>query len=186
MKNFFLAMTTFLAIYSANAQSTTFKPFKVDFSLGYAVPAGEGNKAGVLFAIEPKYSINDNITVGIKYEGALMGRSYTDANGELQSLDVKAAGAYQFTGDYYFNTNRFRPFAGLGLGFLKVGSIQFDNGSGTGDISYDMTFAGTPRIGFEFGHFRLAMEYTMAGKTGLFSNNYLGIKLGFFAGGGRY
>jgi len=31
----------------------------------------------------------------------------------------------------------------------------------------------------------MAIEYNMAGKTGSLNNNYLGIKLGAFIGGGR-
>ncbi len=45
-------------------------------------------------------------------------------------------------------------------------------------------FAFAPRVGFEYGHFRTAIEYNAVGKTGAINNNYLGIKLGFFIGGG--
>jgi len=46
-------------------------------------------------------------------------------------------------------------------------------------------FGFAPRAGFELGHFRTALEYNIAGKTGSINNNYLSIKLGFFIGGGR-
>src|SRR5687767_12754395 len=116
MKKVFLIGAFMAGAFFANAQSTTFKPFKVDVAFGYAIPGGEGSKGGVVFAIEPKYAINDNISLGLRMEAAVTARGYVDANGETGSAEVKASGSYLATGDYYFNTNKFRPFAGLGLG----------------------------------------------------------------------
>ena len=54
MKKCFILLTTLLIGFTAQAQE--FKPFKVNISLGAALPSGGG---GVLFALEPKYGIND-------------------------------------------------------------------------------------------------------------------------------
>ena len=51
---FSLCLALTLAI-AAQAQSI-YKPFKVNVSIGAAIPSGGG---GALFAIEPKYGIND-------------------------------------------------------------------------------------------------------------------------------
>jgi hypothetical protein len=184
MKKVLFCASLLCAAILGNAQSTVFKPFKVDFATGYAIPGGSGSKGGVLFAIEPKYALNDNITVGIRFEGAVMARA-TTVNGQEFTGDVKASGSYLATGDYYFNTNKFRPFAGVGVGIYNNASGSFSSGTNTGTIEGGTVFGGAPRAGFEFGHFRMAVEYNLMGKSGTINNNYLGIKLGFFAGGGR-
>lgn len=167
-----------------NAQSTVFKPFKVDLALGYAMPSGKGAKGGVLFAIEPKYAITDNITAGLRMEGAVMAQAQLDqTTGDLKSGSVKANASYLATGDYYFTTNTFRPFAGIGAGLYSVASADLNDENG--DVKSGKKFGFMPRAGFEVGHFRTAIEYNFVGKTAGINNNYLGIKLGFFIGGGR-
>jgi outer membrane protein W len=171
--------------FIAGAQSTSFKPFKVDLAFGYAIPGGSGSKGGIIAAVEPKYSINDNITVGLRFEAAATARASVDDNGEKVVGDVKASGSYVLTGDYFFNTNRFRPFAGVGAGLYKLAAVKFDTDNGAGEISAGSKFGFLPRVGFELGHFRTAIEYNVVGKSGSINNNYLGIKMGLFIGGGR-
>lgn len=182
MKKIIFSVLMMTVAFLANAQTTVYKPFKVDFATGYAIPGGSGSKGGVLFAIEPKYSINDQLTFGLRFEAAVMARATVDQNGELTQGEVKGSASYLATGDYYFNTNKFRPFAGAGLGIYKTAGASVDQT--TEDAQVGSKFGFAPRAGFEFGHFRFALEYNAVGKTGSISNNYLGIKLGFFAGGG--
>lgn len=50
MKNLKIAVLFIIVSLSGfrvSAQSNTFKPFKVDLALGYALPSGSGSKAGV-------------------------------------------------------------------------------------------------------------------------------------------
>ena len=173
------------AVVFANAQAEqTFKPFKVDIALGYALPSGEGSKAGALFAIEPKYALNDNLAIGLRMEAALTAQASTSA---MSDADVKASSSYLATVDYYLNTNSFRPFLGAGAGIFTNASAQANTASETtSDVKTGSRFGFTPRIGFETGHFRTAIEYNFAGKTANINHNYLGIKIGFFLGGGRY
>ena len=190
MKKLTFALALSAISFFTNAQetqSTTFKPFKVDIATGYAIPGGSGAKGGVVFALEPKYAINDNITLGLRFEAALTARAAVDNNGETVTGDVKASGSYLATGDYFFNTNKFRPFAGLGAGLYKLAAVEFssDQDVDKADLEAKSKFGFAPRAGFELGHFRTAIEYNVAGKTGDINNNYLAIKLGFFIGGGR-
>lgn len=181
-------MTAFVAasVLSVKAQSTVFKPFKVDVSFGYAVPGGSGSKGGALFAVEPKYAINDNITLGLRIEAAVMARATTNSSGQTVSGDVKASGSYLLTGDYYVNTNKFRPFVGLGAGIYSNAAVAVDgSGNQTSDVAASTKFGAAPRVGFEYGHLRMGVEYNVIGKTGTINNNYLGIKLGICIGGGR-
>ncbi|HVG40972.1 MAG TPA: hypothetical protein VM888_05115 [Chitinophagaceae bacterium] len=165
------------------AQETTFKRFKVDLAFGYAAPSGSGAKGGAIFSVEPKYAVTDNLAVGLRMEGAVTARATVDEYGNVVTGDAKASGSYLLTGDYYFTTTKFRPFAGIGVGIFQSAAV--DDINTAEEVQSGSSFGFTPRVGFELGHFRTAIEYNVAGKTGAYSNNYLGIKMGFFIGGGR-
>jgi len=200
MKNL-LAIVFFSSIlsFSSNSQESEYKPFKVDVSLGYAIPGGEGAKGGILFAVEPKYAVISNLSVGLRMEGAIVARfSGYDENGNVMDASVKAAGSYLATGDYYFNTgSSFRPFTGAGAGIFSIASAEVNSTSG--EVSAGSKFGGMVRGGFELSHFRFGIEYNIVPKTkfdgydengnpttGLTSNNsYIGIKLGVCIGGGK-
>ena len=186
MKKVLFGLSILATSILANAQETTFKPFKFDIATGYAVPGGSGTKGGLIFAFEPKYALNDNITLGLRWEGAVMVRATVNSNGEAMKGDAKASASYLLTSDYYFNTNSFRPFAGIGAGLYRNAAVRLESDDMEGDMQTSAKFGFAPRAGFEYGHFRTAIEYNVAGKAGNINNNYLGIKLGFFIGGGRY
>jgi len=199
MKNL-LAIVFFSSIlsFTAKSQESDLKPFKVDVSLGYAIPGGKGAKGGVLFAVEPKYAVIPAFSVGLRMEGAVVARfSGYDENGEEMDASVKASGSYLLTGDYYFTDNySFRPFAGGGAGIFSLASVEVNSTSG--EVSGGTKFGGMVRAGFELSHFRLGLEYNLIPKTtftgydengemtsGLTSKNgYIGIKVGVCIGGG--
>ncbi len=185
MRKIVLSAVILVSAIASNAQSTVFKPFKVDLAMGYAIPGGSGSKGGVLFAVEPKYAVNNNIALGLRMEAAVMARSSVSSTNDQFKTDVKASGSYLLTGDYYFNTNTFRPFAGIGAGLFSIAAGYVESNGEVVEVAAGNKFGFTPRLGFEVSHFRMAIEYNMAGKTGSLNNNYLGIKLGAFIGGGR-
>jgi outer membrane protein W len=179
----------------ANAQ--TFKPFKFDLSTGYAIPSGKGAKGGILFVGEPKYAVIPNLSVGLRFEVAVMARGTADNNGDVAEVEVKAAGSYLATGDYYFTENTVRPFAGIGAGIFSLASASANNSStsaGSGS-----TFGGMIRTGVEISHFRIGLEYNLVPSTNVEAiddmsgepytakakNSYIGIKIGATIGGGR-
>ncbi|HEX6848415.1 MAG TPA: hypothetical protein VF144_15635, partial [Chitinophagaceae bacterium] len=184
---------------SRGQDAVQLKPFKVDLSIGYAIPGGEGTKGGVLFALEPKYAVIPNLSVGLRMEAAIIAQfSGYDENGEVMDTKVKAAGSYLATGDYYFTNNYgFRPFAGAGAGIYSVAAMEVN--SDNGKVSGGSKFGQMIRAGVETGHFRIGLEYNIVPKTtyegynadgdyvtGLSSsNNYVGIKVGVCFGGGR-
>jgi hypothetical protein len=184
-------------VISAKAQKDL-KPFKVDVGVGYAIPGGEGAKAGVLFAVEPKYAVIPNFSAGIRFEAAVVARfnGYNE-NGDPVGGSVKGSGSYLLTGDYYFsNKYSFRPFIGGGAGIFSIASIEVDETSG--EVSGGTKFGGLIRTGVEVSHFRFGIEYNLVPKTkftgydgdgnpttGLTSKNgYIGIKIGVCFGGG--
>ena len=175
------------------------KPFKVDLSIGYAIPGGEGTKGGIVLALEPKYAVIPNLAVGLRMEGAIIAKfNGYDQDGNAMDTKVKAAGSYLATGDYYFTNNyALRPFAGAGAGIFSIAGIEVNSSSE--NISGGSKFGGMVRAGIEAGHFRIGLEYNIVPKTtfegydsngnyvtGLTSsNNYIGIKIGACIGGGR-
>ncbi|MBC7922038.1 MAG: hypothetical protein H7Z75_13230 [Ferruginibacter sp.] len=183
-----LALTTFASAQDrANAPDREFKPFKVDVSLGFAVPAGSGSKGGVLFALEPKYAVSDQIAVGLRLEAAAVAR----AVGDGVSAEVKAIVSYALTGDYYFSTNKSRLFAGLGAGLYQFAAAtvtEQDQNQPLDESRIDAysKFGVVPRVGAELGHFRAGLEYNLVPKMGEVKNSYFAVKLGVLIGGGKY
>nr|WP_319400826.1 outer membrane beta-barrel protein [uncultured Carboxylicivirga sp.] len=175
-----------LGIAQASAQSENYKAFKVDLGMLYGLPS-DGFDAGIGFYVEPKYNLTDNIALGLKMEWAVLGAEESDG----LSASISALGSYQVTGDYYFGTNKVRPFVGLGTGIYSMGSVDYTANTleGTGELSadYGSKFGLAPRAGLLLGHFRLGLEYNII--TGipseLASRNYMSIKIGFEIGGGK-
>ncbi len=201
MKKIYVFLCLTLLCLSAMAQSKSapqLKPFKVDVSVGYALPAGTGAKGGVLLAIEPKYAVMNNLSLGVRFEGAVVARfSGYDQEGDPLETDVKASGSYLATCDYYLMNNySFRPFVGGGAGIFSIAGAETN--STTGGVSAGSKFGGMIRAGFEASHFRMGIEYNIVPKTtfsgydsngnptdGLTSpNSYIGIKVGVCFGGG--
>lgn len=195
MKKIVLSFLLLASVAIANAQYE-FKPFKVDVSLGYAIPGGEGAKGGVLFVIEPKYAVIPSVSLGLRLETAIMARGRTDAAGTNTEFDVKAAGSYLVTGDYYFTSSKVRPFAGAGLGLYSLAAASTEDDGAS--VSSGSKFGQMIRTGVELSHFRVGLEYNIVPKTTMeyinsngekttssMKNGYVGIKVGFTIGGGR-
>ena len=185
MKKRVSVLTAFLCILSFTMQAQNgdqlFKKFKVDVSLGYAIPQtsqGAGRNAGALFVIEPKYAVMDELSLGLRMEGA--GMVNVDADGEAGRAQINIS--YLATGDYYFSNEKFRPFVGAGAGLFTYAYVDseddFTSGSEVPTIS---SFGAMARGGFEYGHLRVGVEYNVVpNKSG-----YLGLKIGAVIGGGR-
>jgi outer membrane protein X len=194
MKKLFFAIAIMIVSLSLTAQD--YKPFKVDLALGYAIPGGKGAKGGVLFAVEPKYAVMDQLNLGLRMEAAVVARGYAGTNiEEDMEVDVKASGSYLLTGDYFFTSNRsFRPFGGIGAGIYTIAGASISADDETAAVGSDSKFGGLVRTGFEAGHFRLGIEYNLVPKKKLTTdgagyieskNGYIGIKVGATIGGGR-
>lgn len=188
MKKLFFIISLFAASTAVQAQSKMYKPVKVDLALGY----GFGNAKGVVFSLEPKYNIQDQIAIGLRMEGALLGgmEIESDANGATDAeISISAINSYLVTGEYYLSNNSFRPLVGLGTGVYSMGSISTstnDDNLEDGNVDVGTRFGLAPRVGFEVGHFRMGLEYNLiTGQPKDFNRNYFATKIGFFFGGGK-
>jgi hypothetical protein len=194
MKRLLLLSVILISINFVKAQE--FSPFKVDMAVGGAIPQGSGAKGGVLFSLEPKYAVMDKLSVGLRLEAAIMARGFVASDGSYASANVSASASYLLTGDYYYSNRIFRPFSGIGIGTYSFASATINSQAVGG--SSGVKFGTMIRSGFEVSHFRFAVEYNIVGKnsvsvddgsggktTIISKNNYMGVKIGFFFGGGR-
>lgn len=170
--------------------------FRVGLDLGF-VPANGG--AGILFSLEPKYNIADNMNVGLRLGAAAIARDVQES-GLTTSAKIAANGSYVGTYDYYFHNSdgSFAPYVGAGFGYYSLVNVEVDDIENSDNIVVETTgkTGGLVRAGFEWGKFRMGVEYNIIPDSdlqdldgniiGTASNSYLGIHLGFYVGGGRW
>ena len=170
--------------------------FRVGLDLG-VVPTNGGG--GVLFSLEPKYNIKDNMNVGLRIGIAAIVRDINDS-GTTTSAKVAANGSYVATYDYYFNGagKSFVPYIGAGAGYYSIANVELDDTDNSNNVNVDATgkLGGLVRGGFEWGKFRMGLEYNLVPESnlqdingnnqGTVANSYVGIHLGFYVGGGKW
>lgn len=81
------------------------------------------------------------------------------------SIDVAGITSYTLNGQYYFGEGSFRPFVGAGLGIysLSVITTKFTSQGVTpsGTIASESSFGFYPRVGFDYGHFNISIDYNL-------------------------
>jgi hypothetical protein len=175
-----------------------FKKFRVGIGAGYAMPSGEGAGGGVMWALEPGYRVSDQILANLRIEGAAIIRGTADATSA--SFEVAGVRSYTLNGQYFFNTNDFRPFVGVGFGIFSLAAAKVEatsGGTSGSSASSESKFGFYPRIGFDYRHFTVNLDYNLVPNTKAtvatgsgtvnteFKNSYIGIRLGGYFGGGR-
>lgn len=187
MKNgFLLFVFTLLVCFSASAQSTLYKPFKVDAGLLLAFPTTNDYELGVGIYVEPKYNVTDQFAMGFKGEFVgLASNTLLELDGDLVEVNVSGVASFLLTADYYLTNTIARPFVGIGAGAYILGDVDYaDDEIYSVNLGTRLGFA--PRVGVVLGHFRVALEYNVIpSKEDLESRSYLGMKVGFEIGGGK-
>ena len=164
-------------------------------------PPFQRGGGGVLFTLEPKYNLKDNLNVGIRWQSAAMAKSViiNPAN-DVSNADLSVNSSFLGTTDYYFNNggSAFAPYVGAGLGVYLLGNVSSSSNGSTisSGLSLGSKFGGMIRAGFEVGKFRMGAEYNVVPAsdynivvgtlTESIKNSYLGISIGFFIGGGQW
>jgi outer membrane protein X len=161
-----------------------YKLFKVQVDAGYARPAGKGVKSGLLLALEPKFNINDRISIGLRTEATAMARGGYSINNVSAEAEVGLGIAILPTADYYFSNRLARPYVGIGLGLYNFVSVQ----ASTVNTQVSIPAVSKPgvflRTGVEVWHIRAGFVYNLVGKSKSINNSYYGLTLGFIIGGG--
>jgi hypothetical protein len=163
-----------------------YKPFKIDMGIGTTFPSFKSD--GFLLYIEPAYTFAGLFKTGIRLEEAVM--------------NMKNIASTALTFDYYYVSHSgLRLFAGGGFSRYNTSpSGGCDPGPTTTHFTTSTKSAGGfARIGIEFHHLRLGMEYNMVpsnyvtvsgsgdqtGTTVVYKNNYFAMKIGISIGGGK-
>lgn len=179
--------------------------FRVGLDAGLVIGAAKGG--GGTFGLEPKFNLNDNLNVGVRFQAAGMFKDlyYIDAEKDNYNTTEMVSFSFLATSDYYYgikNEGRgsFAPFVGGGLGIYKVTNVYYTADQLDADDPYNTkassVFGGMIRTGFEWRKFRLTAEYNFVPKTDLQDyygnvigeekNSYFGLTIGFYAGGGKW
>lgn len=192
-----IILLVFLTLTFANSYSQKQGGFRVGLDLGY-VPTGGGG--GGLLSIEPKYNIKENMNVGLRFGLAGIARDIQENSDESITAKISVNNSYVGTYDYYFHKSgsSFAPYIGAGVGYYEIANVEFDDSSSS-EVTPDSTgeMGGLIRGGFEWGKFRMGVEYNFVPDSKLqdlngnvtdvsVANSYVGIHLGFYLGGGKW
>lgn len=195
MKKIVLSIIVLLLFTSVYSQKEG--GFRVGLDFGF-VPASGGG--GAMFSIEPKYNLKDNMNVGLRIGLAGIARDIQDNSNQTSTAKVAASTSFVGTYDYYFHKSgsSFAPYVGAGLGYYSLANIEVNDSANSTDINPSVTgvFGGLVRAGFEWGKFRMGVEYNLlpdsdlenlnGDKIGTAANKYVAIHLGFYLGGGKW
>jgi hypothetical protein len=184
----FTSVLCFLLFAAVAVNAQEFKKFRLATGLGYAMAGGEGSSGGILYAIEPGYRVNDAICASLRIEGAVVVRGLSES---VSSYDASAAaiGSYTVNGIYYLSNNNFRPYVGVGFGLFNLAAVT--SGTSGAGVAAESKFGFYPRIGFDFNHFNVNIDYNLIGNTTFegsdleMKNSYIGIRIGGYFFGGR-
>ena len=165
--------------------------------------------SGITFDLEPAVRINYYTVSFFRFESILA--SDSRENNTSRSMD---AYSISLGGQYYlFERGRFPFYAGIGLGFYYPyysEESRFQSGYNqtisSVELSSDRRNLFYPRIGFDFGHFNLLVDFNLIPssegikRTSFYNNttrisyssyedieinnSYISFKLGFSLGGG--
>lgn len=195
-----IILFTLLTLAVANGYSQEKGKFRVGLDLGF-LPANGGG--GIMFAIEPKFNLTDNMNVGLRIGGAGIIKDLEDS-GSFATAKISASSCIAGTYDYYFHKSgsgsSFSPYIGAGFGYYSVSNVEIDNANNELPDGFTPATAGVIggliRGGFEWGKFRMGVEYNILPESdlenlngnviGKAQNAYLGIHLGFYLGGGKW
>lgn len=196
MKAILLSIVVLLGIsFKGHAQEDG--KFRVGLDLGVAIPSGG---IGFLGDVELKYNLEDNMNIGFRFGSAIITKNLKlNSGNEFESGDFSWNASYMLTYDYYFGlVGSFHPFVGGGLGLNTLGSVAGKDGEefDIGKLDTKSKFGGFLRGGFEASRFRMSVEYDFisestlqdanGNKVGSIKNNYLGVTVGFYVGGGKW
>ena len=168
-----------------DGQTIIFKPFKVDVGINLTFPASTDLTVGGGFFVEPRYSINDKVQVGLHMGSNIIGEGKYFFQNTEATIKAQAIGNLSLTGEYQFNLENVRPFIGMTGGMYRQSDyeiIDSNNGRLITNHGSNVNFGFAPRIGIVAGKFRMNATYHFPGKG---ITEFVSIGLGIQFGGGK-
>ena len=179
MKKIFFIIVFIVTINNTFGQSIVWEILNLGYSFGISKDengyawnrTSSGGAPGTLsLGSELRMKLLDNrLSPGLQFSFSGWNRSAPD--GSLMTHQF--ALSYMGLCDYNFLNvhSKFTPFAGMAMG---VSRVRYDED----DYIWLTHFACSPRVGIDYKHIRLAVEYKYLGNR----NNYFNIRLGFVIG----
>jgi len=174
-------MITIVSFTTVMAQN--YKPVEVDLGIRASSLTGDYLGGGAGLFLEPRYNINDKMTLGLKLGFDVLVEGVEDT--ETQT-DATLLPYSMLTGDYIIASKKNRRFfAGVGIGFSGRNSMEFKDieAENPEEIKIGSSFGVVPRIGAKLGIFKISVDYSIYTQEN--TKNYVGVNLGFSFGGGR-
>lgn len=188
MKCTVLLLLTYLGYaVDATAQQRQFKPFRVELAGGIGIPAS--GRVGYLLAIEPKYALTDQISIGLRSESLAI---YQKPFANLTTVGVLSIRSYSLTGDRYVELGgRKRLSLGVAAGIYQyaLGTANYEDYKLLTRDAFSPAQVGiAPRLGLELSHLRLSVDYSavLNRPDQPIRISYFSAKVGLVIGGGRY
>ena len=202
LKNKILLVVFTLLLQTLQAQIENRIIVGVDFGAALA------SDLGVLMAIEPKYNINGNNSIGLRLGVAfVLGRNIEESQNSQYTIEegftFHKVSSLVATFDRYLRkeSSGIQPFLGGGIGYYmlsKLHQITIEDSS-SGDLVSSTKIKDKigilTRGGFELGKFRLGFEYNIIPKSKIQTTNvdiagsvrdsYFGVSIGCIFGGGK-
>jgi len=187
---------------------TFFAQEKNRFKVGVDLGAALASDVGVLMAVEPKYNINENNSIGLRLGATfVLGRNIEESINSQYMIEewanLNEIYSFAATFDRYLGkaNSRFQPFISGGLSYYKLSGISNISAKDNHDVNLTTTakvkgqMGLLVRGGFEFGKFRLGLECNFIPKSeikmqngeiaGWAKDSYFGVSLGGIIGGGK-
>lgn len=170
---------------NGGGQRRSFKPFKVDVGINLTFPASTHLSVGGGFFLEPRYSINDGLQIGLHLGSNIIGEGRFLFQNTEAIAKAQAIGNLALTGEYQFTRGNFRPFIGMTAGIYRRSDYEIIDNTDGKIINHhgtNVNLGMAPRIGLVAGKFRMNATYHFAGEG---ITDFLSIGLGMQFGGGK-
>lgn len=163
---------------------TSFGQVRVGLGLLGGAPSGDfGDLAdfGIGGYIEPKYSLTDNLEVGVHLAWMVFAGADLDVGGTSASVSATKIIPILAVAQYYFPVPGVKPYVGIGIGPYNVDFGNFSasgTGGATGDSGSETKIGFAPKVGINLGGFDIGVAYHIVSDL-----NFIGFNLGFHIGG---
>lgn len=140
LKKIILSQIVFLYLFNLNAQEQSNIKLKIETGLLWDSVEGRIYHSGPFLNVEPKLKTSKNTVIGLRIGAALNTQRIliSDPSQFYINNNVGFNGVISLgpTFDYYFTTDNFRPYLGIGFGhnFLTTTKNGFDIGNPSGDV----------------------------------------------------
>jgi len=179
---------------------------KLGIETGFVLSQSDSEGLGLLFNIDPKVKIAENVFAGVRFGFTMNVNTYENFAPFTYQLDTRYDNAIIsltpnlefYPQEFYWNERRVSPFVGLGLGYHRLFNVEVTSIGGVDPVGTTYRVDVAARLGFflrggvELRSLRLGLEYASMPKAdlvlpdgqvvGKVDNRYLALSVGIVIG----